>query len=237
MDICANRIALLRRLNPSTPLFGLYGGAEPQNPRALDLDDDYALPFTDARFKWEHGDLCLRRWYQDRGAALPFDMLHIVEWDLIMTKPIDALFSHVTDGIALTDLKTLAAYRQEGWGWITNREDQFTQLAAFIQKRHGVMLDREKLLAGPFCGASASRAFCERYAAEEPPLLLHDEIRLSAYATAFGMEIRDTGLRAKAALWNCEKNYYTAEQVYEATSRSCVMHPVIEKLDLNRLLP
>lgn len=238
LDVCANRIALLRRVNPDCPIYGLYGGQEPAHPLNLLLDDDYVAPFEKAQFKWEHGDLCIREWFRDRGRHHPFDMLHVVEWDLILLKPLAELLAHVTEGVAVSARLTLAEFRKEGWGWITNpdRAEQFDRLTDFIRARYRVRIDYDAQFAGPFGGAAMSRDFLERYAHDEVPLLLHDEIRMPVFATAFGMTVHDTGFNKANPFWNCNKRYYAPEDVYSAAAKgAAIFHPVKEALDFKRL--
>lgn len=232
-EVCEERLALLRRLNSEMPIWGLYGGPKPEPLTLKGLDANYKVPFEEARFKWEHGDLCVRAWFKDMGHSFTFDILHIIEWDLLLLAPIAELMGHVKDGIALTNMEMLSHHKEHGWGWIAlpERQKQFAELKGIIQKRYAVTLDLDTLKAGPFGGACLSRAFLERYATEDVPVLLHDEIRTSAFATAFGMNVHETGLAARATFWNCEKDYYTAEKVL--TSGGIVFHPVKELLDIN----
>ncbi len=236
MAVCANRIEILRHFNPHNPIYGMYGGNAPDSPRSLYLDADYTLPFTDAQFKWEHGDLCLRRWFIDQGHTLDFDMIHVVEWDLILLAPIEKLFGHITDGVAVSNRLPLSQLRDEGWGWITNpkRAAQFDELCALIEKRHGVKLSQETVMAGSFGTATLSRAFLERYAAEDIPDLTHDEIRMTTFATAYGMPVHDTNVTQGNPFWNCEKDYFSSAQVLAGAAQGHkVFHPVKDNLHLD----
>lgn len=231
-DVCANRVDLLRQFNPGTPVWGMYGGNDVSKPRAIGLDQDYALPFPDAQFKWEHGDLCLRQWFIDQGHAFDFDMIHVVEWDLILLAPIENLFGHIKDGVALSNRMLLSKLRDEGWGWITNqkRAEQFKRLCAIIEERHHVHITPETMQAGSFGTAALSRAFLESFAAEDIPALTHDEIRMAAFAKAYGMPVHDTNVTKENPFWNCEKRYFSAKEVESASNRHKVFHPVKEIL-------
>lgn len=237
-DVCANRLRLLRRLNPGIAIYGMYGGEKREKAWALDLDDDYALPFTDTRFKWEHGDLCVRRWFKDTGWRFSFDMLHVIEWDMILLKPLDEVLAHVREGIALTALKPLKELKKEGWGWITqpDRQEQFKELCAFVLEKYGVTIDPDHQKAGVFGGASLSRSFLERYAEDDIPKLTHDEIRTAVFAVAFGMPLADTNLRQEVRFFNCDKDYLSAGEVYANASRFAVFHPVKAIIDMDRLM-
>lgn len=234
MDVCANRIAILRHYNPDMPIWGMYGGNDPSAPRMIGLDQDYALPFSNAQFKWEHGDLCIRQWFIDQGHAFDFDMIHVVEWDLILLASIEELFGHIKDGVAVSNRLLLSQLRDEGWGWITNpkRAAQFEELRAVIATRHGVQLTPETMYAGSFGTAALSRPFLEAFAAEDIPALTHDEIRMPSFATAYGMPVHNTNVTKDNPFWNCEKRYYSAKDVQGASPRQRVFHPVKEILGI-----
>jgi hypothetical protein len=94
----------------------------------------------------------------------------------------------------------------------------------------------DTLNAGAFCTAALSCAFLERYAAQEIPVLTHDEIRMPTFATAFGMNVHDTNVTVGNPCWNCEKAYYTLEQVHKAHNENInVFHPVREYIPLTTL--
>lgn len=234
-DVCANRIALLRRFNPDVPVYGMYGGAPTDQTSGLDLNDDYALPFSDPTFKWQHGDLCARQWFRDRGQKFPFAMLHIVEWDLVLLEPIDRLFASITDGVGISQKSLLDDLRKTGWGWIArpDKQDQFAELSKIIADKYGKALEIDRLWAGVFPGACMSRAFLERYAGDDIPALLHDEIRMTLYAHVYGFPVHDTGLSLNNTFWNCSGEVYTPEQVCSAALTNKIFHPVREILPLN----
>lgn len=234
LAVCANRVALLRHFNPDLPIWGMYGGADTISPRDIGLDADYTLPFPDPRFKWEHGDLCIRQWFIDQGHAFDFDMIHVVEWDLVMMDSLDHLFGHITDGVAVSNKLLLSQLCDEGWGWITNpkRAAEFNELCTLIAMRHGLRLTPETIYAGSFGTAALSRAFLERYAME-PNLspLTHDEIRMTAFATAYGMPVHDTNVTKGNSFWNCEKAYFGLKEIEKAPNGHKVFHPVKEILE------
>jgi len=205
-DICLNRIAHMRQLNPHIAIYGMYGGKHAYPP-PLPFDHNYVLPFESSRFKWQHGDLCARRWFIDVGHRFPFDMLHLIEWDLVLLKPVDKLYRHVRDGVAATGLRTIHQWRRRDWWWLKTPEGdaQLQTLRAFALKKCGKRLEDEEQLAGLFPGASMSRAFLERYAAIDPPALLNDEIRMPLFAQVFGMKVRDTGFYKNNPYLDCNK--------------------------------
>jgi hypothetical protein len=235
--ICANRIALLRKLNPHTPIYGMYGGPQVQPP-TLPFDHNYKMPFEDARFKWQNGDLCIRQWFKDCGNRFRFDMLHIIEWDLIFMQPLAEIFAHVTGGIGMAEFKNIAELRAGGWGWITRPEGkkQLEELREFVRKKYGHVLPYEQQLASVFPCTRLSRAFLGRYAKDEIPALVHDEVRVPMFAQIYGMPLFETRLTSTLRHWNCNKDYVAADKVYAASRTLCSFHPIKDRLNLTRLL-
>src|SRR5262249_22521285 len=93
--ICAGRIRHLRALNPDVAIHGLYGGPDDAAPALPELDTTYTLAGKSAHWKWKHSDLAARQWFQDVGRGMAFDILHLVEWDLLLSAPLDALYAHI----------------------------------------------------------------------------------------------------------------------------------------------
>ncbi len=68
LELCLNRLQLLRAFNRSAKIYGLYGGppADADKYRVLLeplLDDFYCSPSKDKHWKWLHGDLMNLEWY------------------------------------------------------------------------------------------------------------------------------------------------------------------------------
>src|SRR5215208_4905202 len=88
-DVCANKIAFLRRFNPTVDIHGLFGGqaadwAEVRKIFSGELSTIYHLVDKDSRWKWQNTDLSVRTWYIDHGCRIDFDVVHVVQWDLLM---------------------------------------------------------------------------------------------------------------------------------------------------------
>ena len=215
-DVCINRIAYLRRFNPATSVFGLYGGSHSAFPEALralsgHLDGIWEIPVESPKWKWQHGDISLALWYRSVGRHLPFDMLHLAEWDLLLLGNLDDIYGPAgAEGVALTGLTPLARI-QHKWHWTTKEPlaTQWNQLRDHVERRHG--------WKGPYlaCQGPAnafSRAFLERYSREELPELAHDELRIPLYAQALGFSVdplphiyREIQDPAEMTFFNCER--------------------------------
>jgi len=195
-DICAQRIMLLRALNPHIPIHGLYGGARADSKAAskLDLDHFYAIPMDDPYWKWVNGDLCIRWWFRDYGHQQDFDFVHVLEWDMLLLDSIESLFGQVKNGIALGVMRNDKSFLHN-WLWTRPGRGGFElqRLQALVKKTHGALLWPAMCFFG---GSVFCREFLEQYLKEEIHGLCNDEVRVSMYAQAFGMKIHDNNLQS-----------------------------------------
>jgi hypothetical protein len=231
---CKNHLAILRTLNPGMPMYGLFGGAEQDVPQAtqLPLDHVWHIPLDDPHWKWVNGDLCVRWWYTAVGRHIPFDMLHLVDWDLILLEPLERHFASVRDGIAMTGITPMEQVYAT-WIWVAPLRGRYEwlKLKAYVEQVYGYT---HTPLAGFFCGASFSRTFLERYAQVEVPGWCNDEVRVPLFAQAFGLPVHDTQLGNEWFTAGAEmiapKTVYAQ---YRQGMRS--FHPVRESLQLSEI--
>lgn len=232
--VCHARIEQLRSLNPGVPIHGLYGGpqADARAMVRLPLDELFTVPLDDAYWKWRNGDLCVRWWYRELGRHARFDVAHVVEWDLLLLDPIERLFGHVTDGVAVTHPMPTAQRRRDGWHWVSgNRGWEWDKLHQLVEETIGPAVDP---VAGLFPGVALSREFLDRFSAVEVPSYCNDETRVPLYAQAFGMPVHDTRIQRDDATFNCE-----GEDVDLGVLRAAyavgvrIFHPVREVIALD----
>lgn len=195
--VCRNRLRLLRRFNPDTPIFGLFGGALTSRPvlarartrpLARHLEDLYLLPGR----SWADQDLAARHWFAERGHAVPFDVAHLIEWDVLLFGRIEDLYRRVAPtALGLTGLVPLQAISAR-WSWLTREQyrSELAELMAFLRAEYSFS-GPPYACVGP--GLSLPRSFLERYASVPVPELCHDELRLPTFASALGFELEDTG--------------------------------------------
>lgn len=190
-------MAVLRELNPGVPVYGLFGGSSTSLRLAakplLGLDGVY-VSRQSARWNWQHSDLALAAWYRDVGQALSFDMIHLVEWDLLLAAPLDSLYGHVPEhAVGLTALTPIADLEQE-WTWLRKEESrrEWEALLALARAEFAYDGTPHGCIAGGLC---LTRAFVEGYAALDAPALGNDELRLPLFAQILGFELVDTRLR------------------------------------------
>ena len=194
---CRNHIELLRFFNPGLPVYGLYGGREwlaGHFQRGLSglLDGFYTARGERRLWKWQNGDLLVRRWFQEVGHQIGFDMLHVVEWDLVLLDSITNLYRHIpAGGIGLTALRPLREMELV-WHWTTAEphKSEWRELLAHVRQTYGYQGEPQFCLGPGFC---LPRAFLEGYARLQVPELAHDELRLPLYGQVLGHELYRTG--------------------------------------------
>lgn len=240
-DTCRDRIALIRRLNPGIKIHGLYGGPEGREDSLSDTIPVYAPSLSNqfqsgrTSFMWKHNDLGIRAWYALFGRDLEFDMLHVLEWDLLVLEPVDKAFAAVGDGeVGLTGLRPLADAPRD-WRW-TNTEPPVSEwkgLLAFARGKFGY--DQvPHACQGP--GMCFPKAFLERYAdaGSDVLQLCHEELRLPLYAQVFGFKVVDTGITSDwtTPFFNCRKVPIPRKTIETELAKrdGCrVFHPFFEK--------
>ena len=211
LRICRDRLEHLRRDNPHSPIYLLFGG-EPADAQAFEaslgelVDDFYA--FTDdppetasdglqagfrhgVFWKYAHGDLLISAWHRDRGRHLPWDTVVIVQWDMLLFGPVDQLFDFLEPGeILFSGLRPVREV-EEQWIWTQHsRPAMRVEYESFLAH----VAERYDYAAEPLCCVAVvmcfPRAFLERYHQIECPALGFLEYRLPIYAQVFNTPIR-----------------------------------------------
>ena len=195
----------LRKLNPGVPVHGLFGGSRALRVVAkqlVGLDGLYASP-SGGRWNWQHSDLALAAWFRDAGHRLSFDVLHLVEWDLLLLAPLDSLYACVPEGsVGLTALTPISELEHE-WTWLRREASRREWEALLARARTGWGYEGTPYgCVGP--GPCFPRAFLEAYAAIDPPVLCNDELRLPLFAQILGFPLADTRLRGP---WRGEREH------------------------------
>lgn len=197
-SVCRNRAHLLKLFNPALPIHVLYGGpagGREAMERALEgwADSFTVLEGASPSWCWKNGDLAVRRWYDETGRSHAFDVLHIIEWDMLFLNPLSDIYEPVPpEAVGLSGIVPLAKI-DKNWIW-TTREPYRTEhegLVAWVKSRHA---DAAPLLACIAGGACFPRAFLEAYAAAEVPEMGNDELRMPLFARLLGFPICDTGI-------------------------------------------
>ena len=244
--MCRSRIALLRALNPSVPIYGLFGGSKFERSVAkmlLDLEGLYVSTRPE-RWNWQHSDLAVAAWYREVGSRVPFDVAHVIEWDLLLLAPLQSLYAHVPqDTVGLTALTPVSVLEHE-WTWLRREESrrEWDTLLSRARADWGYN-DVPHGCLGP--GPCFPRAFLEAYAALGPPVLCNDELRLPLFAQILGFSLADTRLRGP---WHGEREdpffHFRDKEIDVSAIRAELakhdgwraFHPVRTRLDPQQIL-
>jgi hypothetical protein len=194
LDVCENRLLLLRHFNPEVRIYALYGGP-PAGAAAAEqrlgplCDDFYAfLEDRDLAWKWRNGDRMITAWYRDRGAALPWETVIVMQWDMLALKPLAEAFEMLEPGQLL-----LSGYRpleevQDWWGWVNGEnEAEYRAFQAFKEEVSTQLHYDGPFYACLFIVACLPRVFLERYAATPTSGFL--EYAMPTLARAFGIPV------------------------------------------------
>ena len=194
-EVCAERLHLLRRLNPGLPIYGLYGGNIDEYPRyeaALRncLDDNWGFPGSgDVEWKWRHGDLMISDWHRKRGKHLSWDTLVMMQWDMVALAPIRGIFAELgEDEIFLPGLRPMEDLEPDWW-WVrpqTAPGDEYMHFKNMMETSHGFTGPYQ---ACQFVTAVFQRAFMDAYSEISNPELGFLEYKLPAYASLFGFSL------------------------------------------------
>jgi hypothetical protein len=196
IDLCRNRLEILRDFNKDIRIFGLFGGlrSDAENvERSLDglLDDFYVFDGErDEWWKWHNGDLMIADWFRKRGHCLAWDTIIVVQWDMLILGPVESVFSMLKPGEALlSGLRPLAEVAK-WWMWTdVNDPEVQRDLRAFIRR-----LEREYNYQGDlwcclFIVVCLPRKFLKRYVDAGPPEEGFLEYKVPTMARMFGIPL------------------------------------------------
>lgn len=192
LDVCKNRLELLKKHNPGVKIYGLFGGKEEEAPlyqKELSsfLDDFYTSPFTDPDWKWLHGDLVLLDWFEKKGIDLEWDSVAIVQWDMLVFDSLREQFKDIKKGeIFLSGLRELDEELENRWSW-TNPDSEYRQdylnFLEYVKKEYGYTKTPHPVCL--FILEVFPREFFERYLTVENKEIGFLEYNIPIYAEIF----------------------------------------------------
>ena len=194
------RLQLLRKFNPSVPIYGLYGGAAKDHARASALLDDYLehnylIKDYPPEFKWMHADYVYKDWHKDVGRHLNFDMLHVVEWDLLLLDSIGNLYAHIPyNAVGCTGLIGLEKI-EKNWYWAKDafRRSELEKFVEGVREKYQIAPKLYGML-GP--GVSFPRSFLDGFIELEHPLYqINEELRIPVWAQVLDHPLENTRFR------------------------------------------
>lgn len=195
--VCRDRLKQLRQYNPGVKIYGLYGGEEAdfdkfQSYLRKFLDGNYCIKGKSRNWKWKNSDLAIRLWFSEVGAKVEFDVLHVVEWDLLLFDSLEKIYKHIpTESLGITALTPLAGVA-ERWSWVSKEPyaAQTRLLFSFAKEKYKYS-DEPYASLGP--GTSLPRKFLSSLANVVVPEYGHDELRLPLFAQILGFKMKATG--------------------------------------------
>lgn len=213
--VCRDRLQQLKNFNPEIKIFGLYGGKEDDFPRFKKylnpfLEHNYCIKNKSNHWKWKNSDLAIRLWYKNIGKKLNFDMLHVIEWDLLLFEPLDILYRNIPkDCIGLTGLIPLKNLKS-GWIWV-HKEPYKTEWAKLLKYVKDQFKYNKQIYASLGPGACLPKKFLDKFSSVHIPSLNNDEIRLPLFGQIFGFKLYKTSLFKRsdpnmAKFFNCSGN-------------------------------
>jgi hypothetical protein len=250
-EICIERVNLLKKLNPSTKIFGLFGG-ESEDLRdmqtALDalLENIFSIAEYAPAWKWRFSDLALHQWFINVGVTVPFDVVHMIEWDLLLCRPLETLYSHIASGsVGLTAIRSVKDVESN---WVPTATEPFSlewkKLINWARRAYSYSTEPFACLGPGYC---VPRSFLEAYSSLAMPELSSDELRLPLAAQLLGFPVADTRLcrawfmEEECKIFNTIKREVLtstiAQELRKAGGRKA-FHPFRESLaDIAPLIP
>jgi len=229
------RLQLLRKFNPSLPIYGLYGGLAKHHALASDLlgdylEHNYLIKDYPREFKWMHADYVYRDWYRDIGTHLNFDMLHVIEWDLLLLDSIENLYAHISpNAVGCTGLVALEEI-EDKWYWAKNpyRRKELDRFVQDIRMKYQVS-PRLYGMLGP--GVCFPRSFLDLFVDLDHPLHeINEELRIPIWAQVLDHPLENTGFRKN---WSSRKEI-RAFNAYEGDVKERVIRKAMRRSDGRR---
>jgi hypothetical protein len=252
--LCAERVKLLRALNPDLPVHGIYGGPPRDEAAAIQalgslLDGFYTIPSSSSQWKLLHEDLTHAQWFRDVGHRVDFDVVYEIQYDLVLTEPVSRLYPAIDQSsVAVSGVQELDAV-QSTWFWtrFPTLRRSVNRYLEYMRTRFGI---RQRYVSqGPF--PVLSRRFDEALSGIELPddifEIIVAELSLPALVEALGFTVVDTGIHPPwrpggpvCPLFHCEKMpsirfHQIAAELANPTGRRA-FHPVKFFIDCQRLL-
>jgi len=204
IEICKNRLSILKKLNPEIKIFGLFGG----NIEEFELykselghyfDSLYCFnKTTDSKWKWMHGDLVLLDWYDNCGRDLSWDHIAIVQWDALVLDSVNCLFSDLqTTEIVLSGYRVLDDNLEQLWNWTRSDREHRKNYLEFLNYVKATYNYKDPSYCCLFTLQVFNKAFFEKYLKVQNKELGMLEYKVPIYANIFNIPVREYDLGVK----------------------------------------
>lgn len=195
--VCRDRLLQLKNYNPGIKIFGLYGGQESEFPKYqkylnVYFEHNYCIENKSNYWKWKNSDLCIRLWYKNIGKNVKFDMLHVIEWDLLLFESLDNIYKKIPkNSIGLTGLILLKNINID-WSWVSKEPYKSQWLKLLKYAKNQFKYNKQPYASlGP--GPCLPKSFLNRFISVHVPDLCNDELRFPLFGQIFGFKLIKTG--------------------------------------------
>jgi hypothetical protein len=188
--------------------------------------DIFSLAEYAPGWKWRFGDLAVRQWFINVGSRVPFDVAHVIEWDLLLCRPLDVMYSHIAvDSIGLTGIRRVKDV--EHFHPFISQEPmslEWKNLLHWAKSNHAYALEPLLCLGPGYC---VPRSFLESFSKFVMPEMSMDELRLPLAAQILGFNLSDTRL--------CRSFHMEDEvRVFNTVKQEVLLSTVVQELEQMR---
>ena len=227
--VCRDRLWQLKNFNPGIKILGLYGGKESKFSKYKKylspyLEHNYCIKNKTNFWKWKNSDLGIRLWYENIGEKLDFDMLHVIEWDLLLFDSLNALYKKIPKNcIGLTALNPLKTVKVT-WTWVY-KEPYKTQWAKLLKYAKDYFRYNKQPYASLGPGPCLPKKFLDKFCFVNVPDLCNDELRLPLFGQIFGFKLIETGFYKRWSdqnimkFFNCHGNEISLNRIRKELKR------------------
>ena len=255
VEICENRLQILKNYNPNSKIYGLYGWLledEKKFKNRLNkyLDDFFTSPETDSFKKRIHGDIFLLDWYQQRWQYLARDSIVIVQRDLVALDSLENIFSWIKkEQVYLPQYGIINKKFENYWNRTSskkyNNTDEndpekphmrkcFLDFKQYIKRKYWY---NKPLPYCIFMTAVLPKLFFEKYQTVENIELWFLEYKIPTYCKIFSIEIfeKDLGERNTPSPTNANTIEISKEYIQKEmkkTNWQRMFHPYYQIYDI-----
>jgi len=192
VEVCKNRLQIIRKYNPTLKIFGLFGG-DLTKANSFDkklspfLDDFFAFTGNqDPSWKWKNGDLMINHWFKERGHHLEWDSIIIVQADMVVIGNIPNLFKHLKAGAILLSSIRPVKDVETWWYWIKEHRQLYDDFYHYLVNEMGY---NQEPICCQYVIVGLPRVFLEQYCKIKNPELGFIEYRVPMYAQLFNIPL------------------------------------------------
>ena len=189
---CAKKLKKIRSCNKDARVFALYGGPLSETHMARQVVNPYVDDFyvyrheKEPRWKWENGEQILADWYLERGQHLPWETIFIMQWDMLISAPLQELFSGLQPGeILLSGFRPMHEVAS-WWHWANPKNPNLKAFKALLRKKFHY---EDELAVCLFIVACFPRIFFEKFVGAGHPEVGFIEYKIPTMANMFRIPV------------------------------------------------